>query len=236
MASATKIKGEKPHSKRRAPFRKRGQGRPKGPKALVGRDAIVRSTRELLKHKPPSALTRADIARFAKVDPALIRYYFGTIEALLTAVATQINTEMHARIRDAVDSAGSSEEKLRQRIRIFLAMHAENPHLNQLVVQKILGGRQRDARAARASMVQDSLRTLDDILVEGHRAGRLCAVDPRFLHIALIGMCDFFFTGGPVVEELFPEADDRLLESYGEFLTGLILRGLAAAPGVAVSG
>jgi TetR/AcrR family transcriptional regulator len=236
MALALPSQSRKTAPKRRPAVRKRGQGRPKDPNALVGRDAIINATRELLRHRPPSAVTRADIARFAQVDPALIRYYFGTTEALLTAVASQINSEMHARIRAAVKIAGSSEEKLRQRIRTFLAMHAENPHLNQLIVQKILGSRQREARLARAEMVKDSLRTLEDILIEGHRAGRLRAVDPRFLHIALIGMCDFFFTGRPVVDELFPDADERLLESYGEFLADLILGGLAAPSKASTTG
>jgi AcrR family transcriptional regulator len=206
---------------------KRGQGRPKNPQASVGRDGIINATRELLKQKAPNEVTRADIARFARVDPALIRYYFGTTDALLTAVAAQINSDMHARIRAAIETGGSSEEKLHLRIRAFLAMHAENPHLNQLVVQKILGSRHREARAARAEMVKDSVRTLEAILEEGRRAGRLRATDDRFLHIALIGMCDFFFTGHAVVEELFGPADGRLLDAYGEFLTDLIVGGLA---------
>ena len=222
-----RIKKAKTTVKLRAVAGKRGQGRPKDPKSSVGRESIIDATRELLKTRPPQAISRADIARFARVDPGLVRYYFGTTEALLTAVATKINADMHQRIRDAVSTAGSSEEKLRQRIRTFLAMHEENPHLNRLVIQKILDGRQREARAARAEMVKDSLRTLEDILAEGGKAGKFRAVDARLLHIALIGMCDFFFTGRQVVDELFPNADDRLLDSYGEFLTNLILSGLA---------
>jgi AcrR family transcriptional regulator len=227
MAFANQLSDKRPQRKRRPAARKRGQGRPKDPNTLVGRDAIIAATRELLKQMPPAAITRADIARFARIDPALIRYYFGTTEALLTAVATQLNSEMHERIRAAVKAASGSEQKLRARIRTFLAMHAENPNLNQLIVQKIVGSRQSDARAARAAMVEDSLRTLEEILAEGRDSGRMRQVDSRFLHIALIGMCDFFFTGRPVIAELFGDANASLVKSYGDFLTELVLSGLS---------
>ena len=58
---------------------KRGQGRP--PRDLVGRDSILRKTRELLKHKPPSELSRVDIAAYCGVIPVLS----GTISVRPTA-------------------------------------------------------------------------------------------------------------------------------------------------------
>src|SRR4051812_7900415 len=71
----------------------RRSGRPDHPRNAVGREAIIAATRDLLKLKPPSALSRIEIARFAGIDSSLIRYYFGTKDALLTAVATEISTE-----------------------------------------------------------------------------------------------------------------------------------------------
>jgi TetR/AcrR family transcriptional regulator len=211
---------------------RRGKGRPNDPRKLVGRDAIVQAAREFLKTNAPSSVNRIAIARFAGVDPALIRYYFGTTDALLTAVATEISAEMHDRIHAAVAVGASTQQKLANRIAAFLAMHAENPHLNQLIVQQILRGTGEKARHARSAMIEDSVGTLKKILDEGASRNELRPVDARLLHIALIGMCDFFFTGRPVVEKLFGTgADDRkLIDSYGEFLVSLIISGLTKGP------
>ena len=65
----------------------RRQGRPPKDDLQALRDKIVAATRELLRTRPPDTISRVDIARAARVDPALIRYYFGTRDDVLSAVA-----------------------------------------------------------------------------------------------------------------------------------------------------
>lgn len=206
---------------------KRGKGRP--PRNLVGRDSIIRATRELLKHKAPSELTRVNIAAYCGIDPGLIRYYFGTTDALLTEVTTQIVEEMHAHINAAVAAGQSAEEKMRKRIHASLEMHEQNPHLNDLIIQKILGGTRVGARRARSEMVEGSIATLTAVINEGVKRGDFRPVDPRLLHIALIGMSEFFFTGHAVVQHLFGRPNDaQLIEEYGRFIAELILHGISS--------
>lgn len=208
---------------------RRRKGRPNDPSKSVGRDAIIRATRKFLKTNTPSSVNRLAIARVAGVDPALIRYYFGTIDELLTVVAAEISVEMHDSINAAVTTGTSAGEKLGNRIGAFLAMHVENPHLNQLIIQQILRGTGQKAQRARVAMIEDSVTTLKNILDEGVRRHELRPVDPRFLHVALIGMCDFFFTGRPVLEKLFGKrrSDRKLIDEYRAFLVSLIISGLA---------
>ncbi len=206
---------------------KRGKGRP--PRDLVGRESILRSTRELLKQKAPSELSRVNIAAYCGVDPGLIRYYFGTTDGLLTEVATQIVEEMHAHINKAIATGRSSEQRMRSRVRVSLDMHEQNPHLNELIIQKILGGTRAGARRARSEMIEGSIATLTALIDEGVKQGDFRKVDPRLLHIALVGMSEFFFTGRPVVQELFGRPPDSdLIEEYGKFVADLILGGIAA--------
>jgi hypothetical protein len=51
------------------------------------------------------------------------------------------------------------------------------------------------------------------------------------LHIALIGMCDFFFTGSPVLHEIYGKraSDPQLVNDYGAFISRLVMEGLAAS-------
>jgi AcrR family transcriptional regulator len=210
---------------------KRGKGRP--PHDQVGRDTIIKLTRELLKFKPPSELTRVEIAAYCGIDPGLIRYYFGSTDELITEVAAEITDEMHARIKAVIAVGQTPREKLRSRVKASLEMHHQNPHLNSLIIQKILGGKRARARSARSAMIEDSLATLGALVKEGVQTGDFNPTDAKLLHIALIGMCDFFFTGRILVEELFGKADDpTLVSAYGDFIADLILSGITARAGV----
>ena len=161
-------------------------------------------------------------------DPGLIRYYFGTTDGLLTEVTTQIVEEMHAHINKAIATGRSFDEKVRSRVRASLQMHEQNPHLNDLIIQKILGGTRVGARRARSEMIEGSISTLTAMIEEGTKQGEFRPIDPRFLHIALIGMSEFFFTGHAVVQQLFGrEPDADLIDEYGRFIADLILSGIA---------
>ena len=54
-------------------------------------------------------------------------------------------------------------------------------------------------------------------------------IDPRFLHIALIGLTEFFTAATPLLHELFGEDADpaELKERYISFVTDLILKGVS---------
>jgi hypothetical protein len=112
-------------------------------------------------------------------------------------------------------------------------MHAENPHLNQLMLQYMVASTKSEAVRARSHMVSDSVATLKTILDSGERRGELKPCDAKLLHIALIGMCDFFFTGSPVLKEIYGKraSDPQLVKDYGDFISRLVMEGLAA-PGL----
>jgi AcrR family transcriptional regulator len=194
----------------------------------VGRDELVSATRKLLKTISPRELSRLGIARFAGVDPALVRYYFGNKEGLLTAVTAELSKEMHSRMAAGERAARTFEEKLYNRIEAMLDVHAENPHLNELIIRQILYGARKPAKMARREMISDSVASMRRFVDIGTQDGAIRDVDPRLLHIAIVGMCDFFFTGRPVLEELFGRgaAKPDLVKAYGKFIHELILNGL----------
>ena len=74
-----KPKASKAVRPRRSP--RRTQGRPLI-EVEVGRQALIDAASALLRTTPPARITRAAIARFAGVDPGLIRYYFGDRDGL----------------------------------------------------------------------------------------------------------------------------------------------------------
>jgi hypothetical protein len=53
-------------------------------------------------------------------------------------------------------------------------------------------------------------------------------VNPAFLHIALLGLFDFFASAEPVVRQLVPEGADMkdVAAAYEDFVADLLLNGL----------
>ena len=65
-------------------------------KLVVGR--FLKLQHDNSSGKAARQITRLDIARFARVDPALIRYYFGDKSTLLTTLAVQMIEELLERL------------------------------------------------------------------------------------------------------------------------------------------
>lgn len=213
--------------------RVRAQGRPRGEQNAVGRDGLIAATRDLLKTHRPSELSRTDIARLAGVDPGLIRYYFGNKDNLLLATTLQITAERGRRTAEEMRRAKTARQRFRGWIKVLVEVMAENPHYSQLLLEQIHYGTSAEARRIRRDLVANTYNELHGIVTEGERNGEFRVVDPNFLHLGLIGMCQFFFSRRPMLEELLgysisPENMTTLADAYIDFVADILINGLAA--------
>jgi hypothetical protein len=57
-------------------------------------------------------------------------------------------------------------------------------------------------------------------------------IDPRFLHVALIGLCELFINAPYMLRELFQikAITPQLVPEYGDFVVGLLIRGVGRDP------
>jgi AcrR family transcriptional regulator len=205
---------------------RRGKGRP-GEDGTVGKEAIVASTIELLRTRSPESLTLLEIAANAAIDPALIRYYFGNKDGLLTATVSRLMADRQEAHRALMPQQGSVEERLKRRIATGLEQQRANPNFHRMVVERIFDGQTADAREALEMTAARGLALTVGFLHAGSGDTELRMVDPRFLNLALIGMCEFFVSAQPLVETLCGQPmDDALLDSYADFVVDLIVNGL----------
>ena len=183
----------------------RGKGRPPRTEPGVGREAIIDAARELLRVRPPGKVTREEIARFAGVNPALIRYYFGDKSNLLTAVVEAIGDENLRRLRAALDRRGTATEKLRRRIDLIMQMHIENPYYHQLIFEQLWQGESQLQKRLARKMVVPFYAEFKQIITEGQRRGEFRDVDPRLVHVAALSMCELFINAPYSAEGAIPE-------------------------------
>lgn len=215
-------------AKKTAPERRK-KGRPAGNDGPIGADQIIDRARLLLKDHHPDTLTQASVARAVGVDPKLIRYYFKTLDHLLVELAHRFILDINDRMAAASSIPGTTEEKITRRIRTLLDFYVETPNFWPLIMDKIYLSEDDRARAVRRDFNDKSFQRLSAIILNGVDEKDIRpSIDPRLLYIALIGLCEIFVTGKPIIDVLFSEYErENLAHRYGGFIVDLVMRGLS---------
>lgn len=202
---------------------KRGKGRPTASQVGVGREALISAARALLQEFPPAQVTSTAIARRANADPALVRYYFGTRENLLFEVANQIGAETN---RPPPDE-GDPVELLAEMVHNTFKFTRSAKHMQRLMIEEL--------DSASSAEVRDKMREWNRMplsyyakLQELDDEGKLRDFDPLFMHLAVIGISDFFASGAPLIELLVPLGTDmeELGRRYEDFVTRMVTDGV----------
>jgi len=212
---------------------RRKKGRPLQTDAELTKALIVQAARKLLRHQKPARITREAVARAAKVDPGLVRYYFGNTNNVFAHVIRKIGDDLHARL-DALPPAAPALDQLRDQARVWLQAFLDDPHFHDLVVDRVLHGEDRTALEILDRFVERAYPRIERLVSSGARRGELRKADPRFVYLAFIGLCEFFATAGPLVGRLFGgrRGAARLAPAYGRFVAGLLADGLRRRGGL----
>jgi AcrR family transcriptional regulator len=210
-------------TKRRKPRERRSQGRPSTAVA-VGQQAVVAAVRKALKTTPPGELTFNQIAALAGVDQRLIRYYFGQLPDLLRAVAVEITQDLRSRFIAVHCQDGSTRERIRRRVMIFLEMFGDNPHYHRLVVDFLLTTAGAERETALDGFRQ-SIKELDVSLRKARDANGLSPLDARFAHVMTAALCEFLFSANAVFTSLFGQQAETpaFRQRYCDLITDLLI-------------
>lgn len=226
MAKQTKLGPAKPRKPKRA------IGRPSDPARLVGRDALIAATCELLRTMPPKEISFLKIARLCGANPSLVSYHFGDRLGLLTAVAERLTTEFDPGVA-ALAAGESSEDQFRARVGRILELEALNPFFHRLMLEELLPSSE--------TLVQDLLRRLNERGLEAYRnifsrgiaRGELGDVDVELLFVMNVAICQTFDNTHRNYELVVGHEVDRdeFLNKYEKFVGDILLQGVVARGG-----
>lgn len=203
---------------------KRSKGRPDAASAGVGREALIAATRQLLQELPPAQVTASAIARRAGGDPALVRYYFGNREKLLLAVAQQIGEETSGNF----PKSGDPVEMLTAFIHSTFRFTRSARNMQRLMIDELDSTSSPDVRVSLREWNRWPVDFYARIKALDTEVHALADFDPLFLHLAVVGISDFFVSGSPLIELLVPEGTDMeaLGHQYEAFVERMLLNGL----------
>lgn len=220
--SRSQAKRRKPQ--RRKPGRPEAQGRER-----VGPDAILHGVCELLRDYAPREVTVLRVAQHAGVDRSLIRYYFKNRSTLLLAAARHLFAELQRELDEAARAApADAETQIRENAVALLRFQTKHPYFHRLVIDEVFNSKDADARDFFQSLTSTAVAELRAATTAAARQGETRRVDGVFLYMAVIGMCEFFVTGAPILKVAFGEGYDAEAVSrrYEAFIRDYVVDGL----------
>lgn len=203
---------------------KNGPGRPAKREPHGVRAALLAAARELLARRSLDAVSLRAIAAHAGVNPAMVHYYFGDRQGLITALLNESVAELAAAAEDA-GTVGSLDAFLERWTRTVAA----NPWLPNLMVREVLygDGKLRDTLLEHfAARVGAALPAL----IEREQAhGRLRGdLDPRLAVLSMMALAVYPFLVQPVAERVLGlRYDAALVERLIEHNHRLLHTGIA---------
>lgn len=208
---------------------RRSPGRPGSSELSVGADAIVLKACNLLREVAPRELTLLKLSRYAGVDRSLIRYYFTDRSSLLLATARHLFGLLTGRL-SAVEKrlAEDPETRIRELAGVLLQFQIEHPYFHRLMIDEVVSSPNAQARAFFRSFTQQAVASYRAMAAATTRRSTARAYDGVFLYVAIIGMCEFFVTGRPILEVAFGESFDpaEVNRQYERFLREYVVDGI----------
>jgi TetR/AcrR family transcriptional regulator len=195
------------------------RGQPEESRAAI----LQAAAREFAEHGIAGARTDT-IAREARVNKALLYYYFKDKETLYGAVLD----EAFAGLKDTVFRVLSSELPPREKILAyagayfdFIASNQIYPRLMQREMMRAREGQSSHVDKIIKNYIQPIFLRVSEVLREGIAQGHFRAVNPAHLVQSIVAMIVFYFSSAPMMQKIGgfnPLTPERIAERRASVL------------------
>jgi TetR/AcrR family transcriptional regulator len=195
-------------------FRRMGsRGQPEESRAAI----LQAAAREFAEYGIAGARTDA-IAREAKVNKALLYYYFKDKETLYGAVLDEAFSGLKNTVFAALESNLPSREKILAYVGAYFDFIATNhlyPRLMQREMMRAREGQSQHIEKIIANYIRPIFVRVSEVLQRGIAEGEFRAVDPAHFVPSMIAMIVFYFSSAPTMQKIVgfnPLAPERIAE------------------------
>jgi TetR/AcrR family transcriptional regulator len=198
----------------------------------VARRSLLQSAIRLLSERGMGNVSLNDVAREAKLNPALVTYYFGSKDNLFQAVVEQVIGEWRTEILAVVPENAGPEEALRLRARATMHFLRRYPYLTRLIIHQMMTVKSKESRFFIENFARVNFEEHRGILQNGIEEGAFRPVDPLFYFAHYIAMGDLYANLAPMMERLGGKAedDDARFEAFVEAMIDMLIHGIGAKP------
>src|SRR5690348_10756433 len=163
---------------------------------------ILRAAEENFAERGLAGARIGAIARAARVNKALLYYYFASKEELHRFTLTTLFQQLREQTSAALDRPGSPREQLLRYINSYFEFMVAHPNYPRLFQRELMSEEPR-----LVGLVQEHLRPLHRrltaVIRAGIAAGEFRRVDPQHTLFSLVAMTVFYFAAAPVLTQLW---------------------------------
>ena len=189
------------------------RGQPEESRAAILKAAI----KEFAEYGIAGARTDA-IAKAARVNKALLYYYFTDKEAIYEAVLDHVFSGLRDTVVPVLDGDAPPRQKLLNYLGAYFDYIAANPRFPRVVQGEwIRTGTERTPQMQRIAKeyFRPIYQKLGEVLAQGIAAGEFRPVDPIHFIPSMVAIIVFYFSAAPVIKSLMkidPLAPERIAE------------------------
>jgi len=189
------------------------RGQPEESRAAI----LQAAAEEFAAHGIAGARTDA-IARQARVNKALLYYYFKDKETLYGAVLDNAFSGMKSKVFQVLDSELPPREKIMAYVGAYFDFIASNqiyPKLMQREMMRAREGQSEHIDRLVKTYFQPIFRRVSELLRKGIAEGEFRQVDPAHFVPSMVAMIVFYFSSAPVMQRIVrfnPLAAERIAE------------------------
>ena len=195
-----------------AAAKKTRRGRPLGDSDA--REALLETARELFANRPYRTVTLREVARYAGVDAALVRYYFGGKAGLFEAMIRETLAPVLAALRHAGEhptqtsaeqsqprQTASGQQQAEHLMQTYYRIMGRHPHLPRLVFRILSEGDDLEPFSILSRVFSDVVQASDSwlkqaLLLPGQFDQ---SVNPQFARLSFVSLMVFPLIAPPLI-------------------------------------
>jgi TetR/AcrR family transcriptional regulator len=176
-----------------------GQAHPRRPGTV---QRILRAAEEHFAQRGLAGARIGAIARAARVNKALLYYYFASKEELHRFTLSALFRQLREQTSAALDRPGAPRQQLLRYINSYFDFMVAHPNYPRLFERELMSEEPR-----LVGLVQEHLRPLyrrlTAVIRAGIAGGEFRRVDPQHTLFSLVAMTVFYFAAAPVLSQLW---------------------------------
>jgi TetR/AcrR family transcriptional regulator len=157
-----------------------------------------------------------EIAQEAKINKALLHYYYRTKEKLFHAIFERVLSYIIPRVLAFVESDEPIFSKIEFFVNTYVELLLKNPYIPNFVISELNRNPDSIAEMLGGLMVKnDALKKFTVLINKEIEKGTIRPIRPEHLFVNMISLCIFPFVARPIIQGVIFKNDK---ERYQEFL------------------
>ncbi len=174
---------------------------------------ILEAAKKVFLTKGLSGARMQEIADEARINKALLHYYFRSKDKLFDAIFEEAFRHFIPQVSGMLNHEMPLAEKIWTFVSSYSDMLLNHPHIPIFIMNELHRQPDRLIQLIEGSGIQPEL-FLGQI-AEEVRAGNIRPIDPRQLIVNMISLCVFPFAGRPIIQHILFRGDEA---AYATFL------------------